>query len=58
MGTDSHSKFLLIPFTSWSMDPISMPFSKDGNDLIATWVDRSSKMTVAKALEGKGSGIG
>jgi hypothetical protein len=37
------------------MDPISMPFSKDGNDLIATWVDRTSKMIVANALEGQHS---
>jgi hypothetical protein len=53
MGTDSHS---FHPFyKSWSMDPISMPFSKDGNDRIATWVDRTSKIIVAKALEGQHS---
>ncbi len=51
MGTDSHSFYTV--YESWSMDPISMPFSKDGNYRIATWVDRTSKIIVAKALEGQ-----
>ena len=31
---DAYSEIPLYPFTQWSMDLISMPSSKRGNDLI------------------------
>jgi hypothetical protein len=38
-------------FTHWSMDLIGpLPKSRSGNDLIVTWVDRTSKLIVARAL--------
>ena len=40
LGVDAYSEIPLFPFTQWSMDLISMPPSKQGNDLIVTWVDR------------------
>ena len=45
------------PFSHWAMDMIGpMPRSKSGNDLIVTWVDRTSKMIVAEAIQsGKSS---
>ena len=48
---DAYSEIPLYPFTQWSMDLISMPPSKQGNDLIVTWVDRTSKTIVARALK-------
>ena len=51
LGVDAYSEIPLYPFTQWSMDLISMPPSKQGNDLIVTWVDRTSKTIVARALK-------
>ena len=35
------------PFSNWAMDLIGpVPLSKAGNDLILTWVDKTSKMIV------------
>ena len=48
---DTYSEIPLYPFTQWGMDLISMSPSKRGNDLIVTWVDRTSKTIVARALE-------
>lgn len=51
LGVDSFSSVPLQPFTHWSMDLIGpLPKSRSGNDLIVTWVDRTSKLIVAKAL--------
>jgi len=50
-GIDSFSSVPIQPFTHWSMDLIGpLPKSRSGNDLIVTWVDRTSKLIVAKAL--------
>ena len=51
LGMDAYSEIPLYPFSHWSMDLISMPVSKQGNDLIVTWVDRTSKTIVARALK-------
>jgi IS30 family transposase len=51
LGMDTYSEIPLYPFRHWSMDLISMPVSKQGNDLIVTWVDRTSKTIVARALK-------
>ena len=48
---DAYSEIPLYPFTQWSMDLISIPPSKQGNDLIVTWVDRTSKTIVARVLK-------
>jgi hypothetical protein len=51
LGVDSFSSEPLQPFTHWSMDLIgTLPKSRSGNDLIITWVDRTSKLIVAKTL--------
>jgi hypothetical protein len=51
LGVDSFSSVPLQPFTHWSMDLIGpLPKSRSGIDLIVTWVDRTSKLIVAKAL--------
>ena len=51
LGVDSFSSVPLQPFTHWSMDLIGpLPKSRSGNDLIVTWVDRTSKLIVARAL--------
>jgi hypothetical protein len=51
LGVDSFSSVPLQLFTHWSMDLIGpLPKSRSGNDLIVTWVDRTSKLIVAKAL--------
>jgi hypothetical protein len=51
LGVDSFSSVPLQPFTHWSMDLIGpLPKSCIGNDLIVTWVDRTSKLIVAKAI--------
>ena len=44
LGTETNSAIPIQPFTSWAMDLIGpMPRSKDGNEWIVTWVDRTSK---------------
>jgi hypothetical protein len=49
LGVDSFSSVPLQPFPHWSMDLIGpLPKSRSGNDLIVTWVDRTSKLIVAK----------
>ncbi len=40
----------MTPFSHWAMDLISMPMSRGGHDLIATWVDGTSKTIVVRAL--------
>jgi hypothetical protein len=51
LGVDSFSSVPLQPFTHWSMHLIGpMPKSRSGNDLIVTWVYRTSKLIVAKAI--------
>ena len=51
LGVDSFSSVPVQPFTHWSMDLIGpLPKSRSGNDLIVTWVDRTSKMIVAQAI--------
>jgi len=50
LGTETYSAIPIQPFTSWAMDLIGpMPRSKDGNEWILTWVDRTSKTIVAAA---------
>jgi len=50
LGTETYSAIPIQPFTSWGMDLIGpMPRSKDGNEWIVTWVDRTSKKIVAAA---------
>ena len=58
LGVESFSTVPDQPFTHWAMDLIGpMPKSKAGNDLIVTWVDRTSKTIVAEAIRsGKSSG--
>ena len=52
LGVDSFTSIPLQPFTHWSMDLIGpLPPSRSGNDLIVTWVDRTSKLIVARALK-------
>jgi len=54
LGTETYSAIPIQPFTSWAMDLIGpMPRSKDGNEWIVTWVDRTSKTTVAAAAAHK-----
>ena len=51
MGVDTFTSVPIQPFTHWAMDLIGpLPKSRAGNDLIVTWVDRTSKMIVARAL--------
>ena len=51
LGVDSFSSVPVQPFTHWSMDLIGpLPKSRSGNDLIVTWVDRTSKLIVARAI--------
>jgi hypothetical protein len=51
LGVDSFSSVPLQPFTHWSMDLIGpLPKSRSGNDLIVTWVDRTSKLIVARTI--------
>jgi hypothetical protein len=51
LGVDSFSSVPLQSFTHWSMDLIGpLPKSRSGNDLIVTWVDRTSKLIAAKAI--------
>ena len=51
LGVDNFSSVPVQPFTHWSMDLIGpLPKSRSGNDLILTWVDRTSKLIVARAL--------
>ena len=56
-GVESFATVPDEPFSHWAMDMIGpMPRSKSGNDLIVTWVDRTSKMIVAEAIQsGKSS---
>jgi hypothetical protein len=51
MGVETFSAVPVTPFSHWAMDLISMPMSRGGYDLIATWVDRTSKTIVARALK-------
>jgi len=54
LGRDTYSAIPIQPFTSWAMDLIGpMPRSKDGNEWIVTWVDRTSKTIVAAAAAHK-----
>jgi len=54
LGTETYSAIPIQPFTSWIMDLIGpMPRSKDGNEWIVTWVDRTSKTIVATAAAHK-----
>ena len=54
LGTETYSAIPIQPFTSWAMDLIGpMPRSKDGNEWIVTWVDRTSKTIVAAAAAHK-----
>ena len=52
LGVDSFSSVPLQSFTHWSMDLIGPlpPKSRSCNDLIVTWVDRTSKLIAAKAI--------
>ena len=47
MGVETFSDVPVTSFSHWDMDLISMPMSRGGHDLIATWVDRTSKTIVA-----------
>jgi hypothetical protein len=50
-GVESFATVPDEPFSHWAMDMVGpMPRSKSGNDLIVTWVDRTSKMIVAEAI--------
>jgi IS30 family transposase len=50
-GFITFSSVPMQPFSHWSMDLIwPLPKSRSGNDLIVTWVDRTSKLIVARAL--------
>jgi hypothetical protein len=51
MGVETFSDVPVTPFYHWAMDLISMPMSRGGHDLIATWEDRTSKTIVARALK-------
>jgi hypothetical protein len=56
LGVESHSAVPVEPFSNWAMDligPVSL--SKVGNDLILTWVDKTSKMIAASPLSSKAS---
>ncbi len=56
LGVESHSAVPVEPFSNWSMDligPVSL--SKAGNDLILTWVDKTSKMITTSPLSSKTS---
>ena len=56
LGVESHSAVPVEPFSNWAMDligPVSL--SKAGNDLILTWVDKTSKMIAASPLSSKAS---
>jgi hypothetical protein len=51
MGVETFSVVPVTSFSHWVMDLISMPMSRGGHDLIATWVDRTSKTIVTRALK-------
>ena len=54
LGVESHSAVPVEPFSNWAMDLIGpVPLSKAGNDLILTWVDKTSKMIAASPLSSK-----
>jgi hypothetical protein len=44
MGVETFSVVPVTTFSHWSMDLISMSMSRGGYDLIATWVDRTSRV--------------
>ncbi len=51
LGVESHSTVPVEPFSNWTMDLIGpVTLSKAGNDLILTWVDKTSKMIAASPL--------
>jgi hypothetical protein len=51
MVVETFSVVPVTPFSHWAMDLIAMSMSRGGNDLIATWVDRTSKTIVDRALK-------
>jgi hypothetical protein len=56
LGVESHSAVPVEPFSNWAMNligPVSL--SKVGNDLILTWVDKTSKMITVSPLSSKAS---
>jgi hypothetical protein len=56
LDVESHSAVPVEPFSNWAMDligPVSL--SQVGNDLILTWVDKTSKMIAASPLSSKAS---
>ena len=56
LGVESHSAVPVEPFSNWVIDLIGpVPLSKAGNDLILTWVDKTSKMIAASPLSSKAS---
>jgi hypothetical protein len=52
MGVETFSAVPVTPFSHWAMDLISMPMSRGGYDLIATWVDRTSKTIIQDYVAG------
>ena len=51
LGVETFGAVPVKLVSSWAMDLISMPMPRGGHDLIAKWVDRTSKTIVAKALK-------
>ena len=51
MGVETLNAVSVTPFSRWVMGLMSMPMSRGGNDLIETWVDRTSKTIVDRALK-------
>ena len=54
LGVESFSSVPSLLFSSWAMDLVGpLPASRAGNDMFVTWVDRTSKLIVAKAFKEK-----
>ena len=52
MGAESFTTIPIEPFSHWAMDLIGpLPRSRSGNSWIVTWVDRTSKWIVARAVK-------
>jgi hypothetical protein len=52
MGAESFTTIPIEPFSHWAMDLIGpLPRSCSGNSWIVTWVDRTSKWIVARAMK-------
>ena len=52
MGAESFTTIPIEPFSHWAMDLIGpLPRSRSGNSWIVTWVDRTSKWIVARAMK-------